>query len=343
MTERDFQSALRDADRAWSEETVSPRVERQLRRKLRGEVDAPADRRPRGWRFGAIIAVATLLAFWVMRGDAPTAPHLAGFAVPETCAGAHAEGRALVVEGDCAIATPQTGITVEVTGSARISATDDGVSVARGEMTFDVEPRARRRRIAVSGGIIEILGTRFEVQESGRSGRVHLVHGSIRFVGADGRTVLMKPGESLRWPLEAQPEADERAVGAPEVTPEPEASSEADELEPETEPTPKPTPSVTPSAAPSAALPPRPRDLMAEVAKLRSQGRFAEAAELLREVGPLPEEDRERLSYERGAMLTYRLEQKTAACAHWAAHETNFPGGTYAIEVSLAQRKLGCE
>jgi len=82
---------------------------------------------------------------------------------------------------------------------------------------------------------------------------------------------------------------------------------------------------------------------MAEVAKLRSQGRFEEAAELLREVGPLPAEDRERLSYERGSMLTYRLDQKEAACAHWAAHEAQFPDGTYAIEVSLAKRKLGCD
>lgn len=342
MAEHDFEAALRDADRVWSEESASPRVERQLRRRLRGEVEELADPKPtHWWRFGAIVAVAALLVLWLSQDDAAST-QVAGFAVPKTC-GAHAEGPSLVVEGDCALVTPRTGITVEVSGAAQISATDDGVAVTRGSMTFDVEPRARRRRIAVSGGVIEILGTRFEVQESGSSGSVHLVHGSIRFVGTDGRTVLMKPGESLRWPLEPEADATAAPPAPTEVTPSEQPSEEP--AEPTTEPAPVPSelPSATATTAPSAALPPRPRDLMAEIAKLRSQGRFEEAAELLREVGPLPAEDRERLSYERGAMLTYRLDQKDAACAHWAAHEAQFPDGTYAIEVSLAKRKLGCD
>src|SRR3546814_13719701 len=61
------------------------------------------------------------------------------------------------------------GVTIAVVGSARLHRRAEGIELQLGAATFGVDPRgpdAEPRRIVVSQGTIEIMGTNFTVERS---------------------------------------------------------------------------------------------------------------------------------------------------------------------------------
>jgi transmembrane sensor len=191
--------------------------------------------------------------------------------------------------------------------------------------------------VLVSDGAIEVLGTRFTVEQRPAGGKVTLYEGSIRFVADDGRAVLLVPGESLFWPLP-------KAAPVPAVEPTPAAEPGP---EPATPTGVKPVPArpVTP-AAPVKSEPEAVRieELLQRIDELRSRGQFdAAAAELSRalEAG-YAEATRERLSFELGTILSRPGSDGQRACAHWRDHAKRFAQGRYDREIEQAVKRLNC-
>src|SRR5688500_12962312 len=105
--------------------------------------------------------------------------------------------------------TPTEGITVEsASADAVVQREAEGLRLVAGRIVVAVHKRARGlapARVLVSGGAIEIMGTRFTVVQEGDGGQVTLHEGSIRFVGADGAITMMVPGQTVRWPSAPAP------------------------------------------------------------------------------------------------------------------------------------------
>jgi transmembrane sensor len=76
----------------------------------------------------------------------------------------------------------------------------------RGEAFFHVTHQPHHERFLVRGGgvTVEVLGTQFNVSTRRARTRVALKEGSVR-LAAEGRTLLMRPGETVEWsPQRAQ-------------------------------------------------------------------------------------------------------------------------------------------
>jgi transmembrane sensor len=194
-------------------------------------------------------------------------------------------------------------------------------------------PGARAAEVLVSGGTIQVLGTRFTVAQRNGSGRVTLHEGRIRFVAADRRAlpVVLAPGESLQWPVRISPARQASANEAPSAsstTPALHDTKHADK---------------GPGAPPGSARARPMSALLERVAVLRSRGQYRQAAdELAKALPPRAAPRAESASYELGSILTYQLADRVRGCAHWRRHQRQFAGGTFAAEVQRAQAKLGC-
>ncbi|MCA9621667.1 MAG: FecR domain-containing protein [Myxococcales bacterium] len=237
-----------------------------------------------------------------------------------------------VARGELTLDHPEAAMTLTLDGPARLRPEPWGVTVERGTIRFEVARGKGRREVAVSGGVIEITGTRFVVTEDGRRGKVELEEGSIRFhrghPRGDETVTPLTPGESLSWQAEAP--SDDDAV---------DTDSSAT---PAAQPTPSAGPAVSASATPSAT-PPTP-SLIQRVERLRAQGKYREAEQLLaEETEDLDAGTRERLSYERGSLLARQLDDAPAACAHFHQHLATYPDGRYTAEVKQMLGQLHCK
>src|SRR6185295_4192389 len=97
-------------------------------------------------------------------------------------------------------------------GNARLKREGAAVRIVSGRIVVSVNrraPGARAAEVVVSGGTIQVLGTRFTVTQGNGSGQVTLHEGRIRFLPADQGEAPMNlaPGESLNWPVRSAPEA----------------------------------------------------------------------------------------------------------------------------------------
>jgi len=333
-TTRSFVDELRRLDRELASERLSPDAEARLRALVETGVSPARRARASGLRVALAGGLALLLlvagALWWLGRRAPAPRALEGF---EVVAGkAEPDRRRVRCVGRCTLRAPGLGARLELGEAATVRRhTDDRIELLAGRATVAVRKRPRGAaplRVQVSHGVIEVLGTRFTIWQEERGGRVELHRGSIRFRAPDGRTRLLAPGQSLSWPL-----APEQPAPPAPATPEPPPS--ADTTRPGATLRPAP-PRLTPEAAES---------LLDEVERLRSQGRYREAAGRLREslhrVAERP--TRERLSYELGTILTHHLRDSAAACRHWRRHLRRFGTARYGREIDEARRTLGCE
>ncbi len=206
------------------------------------------------------------------------------------------------------------GVRLSTIAPSRFAGGPGPLRVLSGAVLFDVEPRDRGAplAIAVSGGTIEVVGTRFLVHEDGARGDVELFEGRLRFVGVDGAERMIAPGERHAW-------------GADEATPLPEATS------------------------PPAARAPRRRaeaqEISRQVTAHRHRGAHAEAARALEaalRAGGWPRATAEVWSYELGTLYADELDDRAAACARWREHLRRFARGTYAPAVAAAMTRLEC-
>lgn len=263
----------------------------------------------------------------------PAVATLAGYAIQgDGCEGKQEQG-ATVLSGECRMVGPH--LTLQTWDTARLELKPRAVTVQRGQAMFDVTkvgPGEQTVKIFVSHGTIEVLGTRFTVDQDGDGGTVDLFEGRIRFHHrpADGRApVDIHPGQRYGWGNRAAPQPD----------PDPEVEADiviVTDDEPATQPARPPTSSkAVKDEAPDADA------IIAEVTDLRGAGRYDEAARRLRQALQLRWDRRtaQVLSYELGQILERHLQDADAACKHWAKHQRKYPDGRYAgaVATSLTQ------
>lgn len=370
MNKRDFNQALREADKARERQDLSPRAEARLRARLERAYEGRR-RQVLPLAFGAL-ATAALAIFVVLSFRPEPSPALGTFvAVKQSAAGAPLllnEGDVVTAEGDAVLRHEALRVRIAARDGAVVQREARGLRVVSGTVELDVDKRAPGESNAaflVSHGAIEVLGTRFTITQGAAGGEVRLHEGRIRFVAPDGRTEELAPGQSLRWPLPAplaevtRPapapgpapmiQAPAPAPPAPLAVPPPSASAREPSAVASTTPQrtrPAPVASAAPVPAPAQVKPPLDVErLIEEVSLLRRRGQFAEAAgrleSALRE--PLPPATTERLSYELGSILTWQVKDRDRACEVWKAHGSAHPNGRYAGEVKRAQTSLACE
>jgi transmembrane sensor len=289
----------------------------------------------------ALTLGAILFAWRVYRGATPSAPHqLAGWAVTEATADLDAtvgqDGLVEIQSGGCVLRDDAWGGSLRPQKETRLKREGSAVRILSGQVVIDVSqrpPGAPAAEVLVSGGSIQVLGTRFTVAQKNGSGRVTLHEGKIRFVPADRSAlpVMLAPGESLEWPLRLSPAREapaSRTPSASSTAPQPPAAKGTDKG----------------SSTPGGSASGRPIDALLErVAVLRSRGQYRQAAEELAKAQPQRgTPGAESASYELGSIFTYQLADRERGCAHWRRHQRQFGGGTFATEVQRAQAKLGC-
>jgi transmembrane sensor len=332
MSQREFKKALLAARDAINDAELPRGADRRLKARLfEGAVKKPR------WnvaRVGFAAAFAVVLCVFAAVALLPRSPRMVGGF--ETVAAADgfapvlaADGAVEVAEGTGVLFAPEEGASLAFSAPASVRRQADGVRVLRGEVAISVQKRPRAQgpvRIHVSGGTIEVFGTRFTVKERGSSGEVRLEEGSIGFRTPGGELQMLTPGNTLQWPPPV--------VEAPKP-----------ELQPE------PVPMV-----PAPKDPPRKRvltvreetmetdALLRKVASLRTRGQFGDAVALLQAglTQKLRPRSREVLSYELGSILTSQVRDVEAACAHWNVHQRAHPKGRFETEIGAARRTLGC-
>jgi transmembrane sensor len=349
MNGRDFRAALGEADRALEKYGLPPAADRRLRDRLaaRGRGDDRAPEARRLWPLGLVAACAGIAAgvlvgsSWLgQRAPAslatgPVPTEAGGLLVQAPShdlafAGAPPSGDSAVeiVRGQCTLIDRASGSSLAVSGPVRVIKEPHGIRIVRGRVAVAVKKRpagAAPARVLVSHGAIEVLGTRFTVEQRDEGGTVSLHEGTIRFVTARGAFVALEAGESLSWPL-AEPGASALLPRSQSKTP---AGGE------------RMKPAVTNRSLPV-------EELLQRIATLRSRALFEEAARdlsaALARKADYPAAARERLSYELGSLLTHQISDRARACAHWHAHTQTFGRGQprYDREVKQAEETIGC-
>lgn len=319
-------------------------------------------------------------------GDATASRVMSMFTVQGEGCRHHQSADQTVLDGTCRLVSPAMAVHSweRVRLSHELFREQDVVRIRRGVAMFDittVEPGEAPTRIAVSHGTIEVLGTRFTIEQTADGGHVDLFEGRIRFVALDGSSAEIAPGQRYTWgqtdavlTLTPPPAKADAPAGSTESTTD--ASAEVTEpVEPNqgapaadaVEAAPSPAPSLAPSLAPMRHHParkstdppqaPKARPtpsgssdeaaaIIEQVARLRAQGRYADAASVLRRANRARRWDRRTaqvLSYELGEIIERHLDDTAAACKHWARHQARFRGGRYARAVTAARERLACD
>ncbi|MCA9707913.1 MAG: FecR domain-containing protein, partial [Myxococcales bacterium] len=112
----------------------------------------------------------------------------------------HEEVGDTVLDGTCRLVAPS--MAVHTWERARLRDDEGTVELREGTAMFDVtevEAGQPPTRIRVSHGIIEVLGTRFTIEQGPRGGHVDLFEGRIRFIGLDGSSTEIAPGQRYTW------------------------------------------------------------------------------------------------------------------------------------------------
>jgi ferric-dicitrate binding protein FerR (iron transport regulator) len=348
MTEqRDLLAPLRAAGEALSRANLSHAARQRIGDRLAEAAAAP--RRRSALLPGVALALAAGIAVWLMVARdraqpqpaaeptvAPAAPGAAGrsFAWEGLTCSAAEQGPTLTADGGCRVRVDQMGMSISSRAEVELVRLDDGVRLARGSAEFEVAHRDSRQpvRVWVSGGSIEVTGTRFTVHQHARGGHVDLIDGGIRFRATDGTTTAIRPGTRFVW-LDRPPPAPARDATPP-----------APEIRRQLPRPPRPPRAPRPARDPRVPIS---GDAAAraieDVQALRAERRYRDAARLLRHLRAAnwDRSTAEVLSFEEGDVLEH-LGDDRAACAHWRAHQARFPGGTYRAAIERAQRRLRC-
>lgn len=257
--------------------------------------------------------------------------------------GGNERGEFVVEQGSCQLETAER-VRIQVQGPTRLREEPAGVRLIEGTARMHVDKRREGEepvRTLVSGGAIEVLGTRYVVHQQGERGWVKLLEGAIRFVPGEGAPIELGVGQTLHWPVlaahhEAEKEQKDKIPTDTIDRDAPDAAAEMDAGPPTLRPAnPAPSPATDEQLV---------RQTLHRVEELRSRGDVDGAiAEIRRALsGNLRPVTRERLSYELGALLTYQKKQKDAACTHWRKQlETGSP--RYKVEVQQTMKRLGCD
>lgn len=336
----DFADRLRKLDEVYAGRPVPAGVQTRTLERLR---EAHARRHARPWTRQALVlgfVAGSVGALFLLRDPVSREPEASqarlGSSIttpapaPLTLAGMTLSGLpceptretdVVALPDACRLSGP--GLVLATLGPVRLSSAGGDLRVLSGDLRFDVEPRDRAAplAVAVSGGLIEVVGTRFLVHEEGTRGHVELYEGRLRFVGVDGSERLIAPGERYEW-----------GPGA-------ESPAQPSDPPPSRAPRPKAGRSGPPRGGAQA------QEISRRITAHRQRGAHADAAselaQALRAEG-WPRATAEVWSYELGTLYADELRDRAAACAHWTAHERRFGEGVYAAAVAASMRRLGC-
>ena len=325
MSAHDLRVRLQQAEQIYEETALAADADRRIWNRLQPK---PANRR---WRIAVpIAALAAAAVVWLLL---PRSRSIGGLEIVASTADL-TEGPDHSVELTAGtLFDADDGITVAVADHARVRKENDGLRIVAGVAEIQVRKRPANgppAQVLVSHGAIQILGTKFRVEQSADGGRVALHEGKIRFVAPDGRAVMLAPGQSLAWPI---PEPAPVTIISPPAPPPPVAPAR-----------PRPHGHVQAPPSPSEPTPDDAEDVLRDVAVQRSRGQYEQAVATLETAlaQHLRAATRERLSFELGSILTHQLSDRARACAHWAAHVRSFPSGRYDLEIAQARESLGC-
>ena len=137
----------------------------------------------------------------------------------DACVTMH-QGGAMSLQGACALDLP--AMRIESDGTAHLRETPEGIRLLDGTVIFSVVPVPKGHppvRVWVSGGTIDVLGTRFRVTHSQSGGSVQLLEGTIRFTFASGEVSVMHAGETLSWGTQDEPSSSANAKRAKPTSP----------------------------------------------------------------------------------------------------------------------------
>jgi hypothetical protein len=248
-------------------------------------------------------------------------PALGVFALQGAGCESRPAGSGAEVSGDCRLVADH--MTVQVWERAVVEPDGEAVRLRSGQALFDVEPVRQGSapvEIAVSHGVIEVVGTRFAVAQAGAGGHVDLFEGEIRFHALDGSVTDIRPGQRHGWGTEALQVASAEGV-----------DDEQDTIE------------VLPDVEKQERRPSR-EEIIERVGELRAQRRYGEAINVLREANRRRWDRRtaQVLSYELGELLRFRGD-RASACKHWRGHQRRFPDGRYHDAIVEQLDKLDCD
>lgn len=312
MNRDEFLRALREAD-----QNLQRDLSAEADSRLRGRILREPARRLDGWGFRALVAaVAVMVLLWLysLMDFRPRVGEPTGFPLGLEIAGAPGETLSL----------PEQGFVFTFVGKSRNALRREGrhVRVLRGAVTVDASRRPMRQaQILVSHGAIQVVGTRFTVEQEAERGSVTLHHGEIVFRSDSGAERRIRSGNSLSWPLV------DSAPPPPAVEEEPAVQDPPQE---------KRKPRRKLSRVEIA-------EVLQSVARLRAQQRYGEAIRELRRASKrVPDRSvRERFSFEIGSLMA-RAPGHGEACLHWARHLEEFGQGRYSDAIRRAQSQLGC-
>jgi ferric-dicitrate binding protein FerR (iron transport regulator) len=227
-TNGDESSVERTLTEALRTQALSEHSLERLRSAVASEwLAAAAGRPPIGRRAGMALAVAAALAavavaLWIER-PAIQAPSMgsvtrmgegglgvrSGLAQQRTLRTGDLlrAGDRLTARGPALVTLTDGGTLRIAAGSVLTVKSTAELSLERGLIYLDFPPRAlavKPFRVATSAGVVEHVGTEFEIKSDDRTVRVRVREGRIRFLGADGAVVadagtelLAVPGKTL--------------------------------------------------------------------------------------------------------------------------------------------------
>lgn len=333
---------LKAADGALSKERMSRAGSRRVARHLSRELDSLAKPSRVGWiPMLTFVAGAVLVLLFLRWSTAPTPssagaqdrPEMAVFVTGADCRAETAE--TTTTRGACRIATSAPSMTIDTIDGTELEVADRVVHLRTGSALFDVDKvRGEPIRVAVPQGEIVVVGTRFRVVVMGARTEVELYEGELEFHDDSGKVTPIFAGQLVGFGGAVAP---------------PPATSIAPPAEPAVQESPAPTP--TPAVArpkPAAERPPTQNDagpVIEEAERFRREGRYAEAAAVLREAlkRRWPSRTADVLSYELGRILERRMKDTSAACEHWRAHLRRFERTRYRARIERSMTSLDCD
>ncbi|MGH1345131.1 MAG: FecR domain-containing protein [Nannocystales bacterium] len=244
----------------------------------------------------------------------------------------------------CSLVAPH--MTVQAWEAATVRTEGRNVRVRSGKVLFEVESVPHDEapvEVGVSHGTIEVVGTRFAVEQQDGGGHVDLLEGKIRFHHPDGRVEDVLPGQRLSWGTPVVAMAD----GTTEV--------ETSDLQPAVAAAAEDSPRGDVRASGASAEPERRRArgrgtdaqaaaIIERVTELRANKRFGAAITELRRALRRSWDGRtaQVLSYELGELLR-AAEDPLGACDHFVAHQRKYPNGRYKSAVDRVLDRLECD
>ena len=312
--------AIREADRALASGHLTASASHRIRTAIREHRTGPQ----RPWRAAWVVPAALGAVALSVALALATRPTFQSKSTERGPCITSASADAIALSGACTMSFG--AMDVETSGATTLSETPDGVHLLQGMGIFRVRPVPVGHepvRIRVGGGVIEVIGTKFVVEQHPGGGTIELLEGTIRFVSSSMKETILHAGERLSW-VDAPPappvvssSAASAYPGRPPLT----GSGSAD---------------IGRESAYDLGADDRPalHAALRRFNELRRDARYTEEEHLRAELEPA--------SFDLGNALENAHAEPSRICAHWHWHVGRFPAGIYNGAIERKMRKLGC-